>query len=421
MKRLLLLSLSLILEIELNAQPKPQDLFREYSWTVPKPTVKGQEQFLRVCGDGFYEDATRKGNNLFPEGYVEDGWFTLPQDLDLKDAIKAEILVERMLCHDGSTGLAVKFNDGQWLQFPDSDSIPKPQSEYLYHYYPVVAMPLKDLKAGINANKFRFPIDKAQRWGMPQNMVYGMVVRIYYDHKKPHIETVISSLKNGDILGEKVSLNIISKPEIAKVEYVGLMENINYEGDGQYYQWHYNYHKGELVNHIGSSFSGDFEWNTEWMPEQKKPMQIAARITDKDGIIYMTKAVENLSLKRSYKVELCKPYSQPRRWATREMEFSEGFDITLGSPKNVDKYMVTAVTWSPGYLNGVYLNDFLILDREACKYCYHIIRREYKNPEYLSTMNGLKTGKTPLEYGKMTHGTEIQYPGFMVLVKFKPE
>jgi hypothetical protein len=36
-------------------------------------------------------------------------------------------------------------------------------------------------------------------------------------------------------------------------------------------------------------------------------------------------------------------------------------------------------------------------------------------------MNGLKTGKTPFYHGKMQHGTEIQYPGFMVLVKYKKE
>jgi hypothetical protein len=217
-----------------------------------------------------------------------------------------------------------------------------------------------------------------------------------------------------------VDLNVKSKAAFSKVEYIGLMENVNYEGDGRYFQWHYHYHRGELMNHIGTSTTGALTWNTEWLPEQPQPMQIAARVTDANGVIYMTKAVENLSLKRPYKVELCKPFSQPRRWATREMEYVEMFDVK-GKVKNVEKFQITAVTWSPGYLNGIYLNDFLLMDRESCKYCYHIIKREYANPEFLSTMNGLKTGKTPLHGGKMQHGTEIQYPGIMVLVKFKPE
>lgn len=398
------------------AQPKPNDIFREYSWATPGNGLS--EDFLRVCGDGFYEDATRKGNNLFPEGFVNDGWFTLPQNIDLIDAVRAEVLIERMLCHDGSTGLAVKFNDGQWHAFPDADSIPQPQSEYLYQYYPIVDLPLTELKSGENINRFRFTLDNKQRWGMPQNMVYGMVVRIYYKDSKPHTTATISGIKPGDKLGDNVQLTVQAKGDVAKVEYIGLMENINYEGDGRYRQWHYHYHRGELMNHIGTSATGEFTWNTEWIPDQSRPMQIAARVTNGDGIICITKAVENLQLNRPYKVELCKPYNIPQRWATREMEFVQAFDVK-GDLSKAEKFLVTAVTWSPGYLNGVYLNDFLIMDRESCKYCYHIIRREYDDPRFLSGMNSLKTGKTPLYGGKMQHGTEIQYPGFMVLVRYK--
>jgi hypothetical protein len=408
----------LLLTFYTNAQPASGDIFREYSWATPG--ADKSEDFLRVCGDGFYSDPTHSGEELFPEGFVKDGWFTLPQNIDLKDAIRAEVLVERMLCHDGSTGLAVKFNNGEWHKFPDADNIPKPQSEYLYHYYPIVSLPLSELKNGEQNNKFRFTLDKQQRWGWPQNMVYGMVVRIYYKTSKPHAEAKISTIKNGDFLGDQVALNVSSTSKIKKVDYIGLLENVNYEGDGNYYQWHYNYHRGELVNHIGTSATGEFKWDTEWIPDQSRPMQIAARITNSEDIIYLTKPIENLQFNRSFKVELCKPYNIPKRWATREMEFVEAFDVK-GDLSQVEKFLVTAVTWSPGYLNGVYLNDFLILDRESCNYCYHIIRKEYNDARFLSDMNGLKTGKTPLYGGKMQHGTEIQYPGFMVLVKYKKD
>lgn len=408
----------LFLVFTVVAQPKPGDIFREYTWATPGD--EKSEPFLRVCGDGFYFDATRKGEELFPDGFIKDGWFTLPQNIDLTDAIRAEVLVERMLCHDGTTGLAVKFNNGNWHTLPDASNIPQPQSEYLYHYYPIVSLPLNELRNGDNANKFRFTVKEGQRFGMPQNMVYGMVVRVYYKNSKPHADAEISTVKNGDTLGEKVTLNVKSKSPFTKVEYIGLMEDINYEGDGNYYQWHYNYHRGELQNHIGTSTSGELTWNTEWVPDQTNPIQIAARVTNADGVIYMTKAIENLQLKRPFNVELCKPYNIPKRWATREMEFVQAFDVK-GDLTKVEKFLVTAVTWSPGYLNGVYLNDFLIMDRESCKYCYHIIRREYTEKAYLSSMNGLKTGKTPFYHGKMQHGTEIQYPGFMVLVKYKKE
>jgi hypothetical protein len=402
------------------AQPKPNDIFREYSWTVPTPTKQGQEPYLRVNGDGYYEDQTRKGQSLFPEGYINDGWLVLPQNVDLKDAVKAEIVVEKMLCHDGSTGLSVKFNDGSFHTFPEAAGIPQPQAEYLHHFYPMVEIPLAELKSGENNNKFRFTIDKTQRWGMPQNMVYGMVVRVYYKTSKSHTEGAISSIKSGDVLGEKVNLTIQAKGSVAKVEYIGNYEDLNLEGDGLYEQWHYKYFKGELKGNIGNSTDGKLTWNTEWLPDQAKPMQIAALIIDENGVIFMTQAVENLGLKRSYKVELCKPYDIPRRWATREREFQTAFDIK-GNVNNAEKFRIVATTWSPGYLNGVYLNNWLLLDRESCKYCFHIINKVIEHPEWLQNMNAIRTGHTPLVKGKMTHGTEIQYPGFMVLVKYKAE
>jgi hypothetical protein len=420
MKTFLLTITNLTFSLLAFSQPKPNDIFREYSWTVPTPTRPGQEPYLRVNGDGYYEDQTRKGQSLFPDGYVNDGWIILPQNIDLKDAIKVEIVAEKMLCHDGSTGLAVKFNEGNFHKFPEASNIPQPQEEYLHHFYPVVEIPLSELKSGEKNNKFRFTIDKTQRWGMPQNMVYGMVLRVYYKPSKPHTDAMISSIKNGDVLGEKVDLKLQGKGSISKVEYVGLYEDLNLEGDGNYEQWHYKYFKGELKGNIGNSTDGSLTWNTEWLPDQAKPMQISARITDENGVIYMTKAVENLSLKRPYKVELCKPYDIPRRWATREREFQTAFDIK-GNINNAEKFRVVATTWSPGYMNGLYLNNWLLMDRESCKYCFHIIDKVVEHPEWLQNMNAIRTGHTPLVKGKMTHGTEIQYPGFMVLVKYKAE
>jgi hypothetical protein len=410
----------IFIHIKSFAQPKPLDIFKEYSWTTPAPTKPGQEPYLRVNGDGYYEDQTRKGQSLFPDGYINDGWIILPQNVDLKDAVKAEIVVEKMLCHDGSTGLAVKFNEGKFLEFPEAAGIPEPQAEYLHHFYPIKEIPLTDLKSGEKANRFKFTISPKQRWGMPQNMVYGMVLRIYYKTSKPHADASIVSLKNGDVLGEKVDLKIQSKSAVSKVEYIGMYEDLNMEGDGIYEQWHHKYFKGELTGNIGNSKDGNLTWNTEWLPEQAKPMQIAARVTDENGVIYMTKAIENLNLKRPYKVELCKPYDQPRRWATREREFSSAFDIK-GNPNNAEKFRIVATTWSPGYMNGLYVNNWLLMDRESCKYCFHIIDKVIEHPEWLQNMNEIKTGHTPLVKGKMTHGTEIQYPGFMVLVKYKPE
>jgi hypothetical protein len=418
MKKLLLL-LPILISLHAYAQPQPGDIFREYTWFVPDGI--GNEPYLRVCGDGYYQDQTRKGQDLFGDNFVKDGWFTLKNSLDLKDAIKAEIVVEKMLCHDTSTGLGVKFNDGAFRYFQEASGIPAPQDEYTHHFYPITSIPLSDLKAGSEANKFRFTLNKTQRWGMPQNVVYGMVLRVYYKYTKPHTEASLVNLKNGDVLGETHNLDINAKGSVAKVEYIGNYEDLNMEGDGLYKQWHHYYFRGNLKGNIGTTTNGTaYTWNTQWLPDQDPSMQIAARVTDNNGVIYFTKSVDKIGIKRPYKVELGKPYDIPRRWATREREFTTTIDLK-GDPMKAEKFMVVCKTWSPGYMNGVYLNDFLLMDRESCKYCYHEIRKEFDHPEWLTKMNFIKTGLTPLVRGKMTHGTEIQYPGFMFLVKYKAE
>jgi hypothetical protein len=420
MKRISQIIILFSICFSIYAQPKPGEIFKEYSFYVSKG-VTGREDFLRVCGDGYYEDQVVKGVNPFNEGFVKDGWFTLPQNLDLKDATKAEVLVEKMLCHDGITGLAIKFNEGgEWHRFPDAANIPHPQEEYTHHFYPIVSLPLTELKSGDNANKFRFTVGNKQRWGMPQNILYGMVVRVYYKPTKPHVDAVISTIKSGDLLGEKVALNVKANAPFNKVEYLHNGEDLNLEGDGNYEQWHYRYHRGELKDNLGSSITGNLEWNTEWTPDQSKPMQIAARVTAPDGTIYMTQTIDNLMFKRNFKVELCKPYDIPRRWATRERAFDEAFDLK-GKASKAEKFKIVATTWSPGYMNGIYLNDFLLMDRESCRYCFHTINKVIESPEFLAQMNVITTGKTPLYNGKMTHGTEIQYPGIMVLVKYKTD
>ena len=69
-----------------HAQPKGGDVFREYRWTNTGGDAGGS---LRVGGRVGYD-----GNPV-----------TLPQKFDLKDAIRAEVVIEKLLCHAGTRGL----------------------------------------------------------------------------------------------------------------------------------------------------------------------------------------------------------------------------------------------------------------------------------------------------------------------------
>lgn len=415
MKRIWIFIFLCFVIIEGIAQPKPGDIFRDYVWVTPEESGYA---FLRVIGDGDYREPVNFAK-VYPENCFEDGWLKFPHNIDLKHAVKAEIQVEKLLSHDGTRGLAVKVNTSGWLKFPEPEKLPEPQYDYLYHNYPMVEVPLEFLKN--EGNRIRFTVDSVQRFNMPQNILYGIHLRVYYSEKKSHPNAEISGIKNSDMIGEKVSLQLKNgKGDIEKVDYVGFYEDVNYESDGEYLQWHYTFLRGEMQHHIGTSKSAPFkvEWNTEWIPDQKNPFMVGAIIQDKNGLCYFTKTVENLTFNRGYSIELCKPFNQPTMWATREKVFEENFQLS-GNPEQAMEFQLIWSTWSPGYMNGIYLNDWLVFIKEGCHYCpgFHRVTMDSKFMLKLG-VNSIKTGLTPLVNGHMVHGAEILFPGIMVLVKY---
>ena len=403
----------------LGAQPAPGDLFREYRWFYEKGDAG---QAIRVGG---------KQGQSHPDRGSEHGYINapmqLPHDLDLAEAVKAEIVVEKILCHDGTTGLAIQINNSDWYYFPEASHIPAPQAKYQHHTYPVVRVPLSLFKSGSN-NSFRLRVDPQHPWRWPQNLINGVHIRIYYDPKsKPHSTGAITSItspQSGNALGDAVKLSVeynSTNSPIKQVDYVGLYEDVNYEGDGIYRQWHYHYFHSKLMNHIGSAIQAPFEiiWNTLWVPDQKEPLQIAARITDQTDLTYQTMAITNLSLKRSTgSVELCKPYDIPQKWVTRSGEKTESFDV-LGDLSGAVAAQLVWSSWSPGYMNGILINGAKVFDKEGPRYqtYYHRVTLTDLSM-FHSGRNVLTTGKTPKYNGKMVHGMEVNWPGIMVLIQY---
>ena len=162
------------------------------------------------------------------------------------------------------------------------------------------------------------------------------------------------------------------------------------------------------------------EWNTGWIPDQVDKIQIASRVIRSDGYIYITDAVSNLSLIRpGYSVELCKPFDQPEEWFTRRGEFLGKFNVNGDIGSMVEAKMVFK-SWSPGYFNGIYVNDYLVFIKEGPKYHYFTHDIPIRDIHIFENgVNILKTGKTPLYHGVMLHGAEVQWPGIMLLIKYE--
>lgn len=388
-----------------HAQPKPGEVFREYYWTNPTGD-----------GDGFL----RVGGRL---GYG-GGPISVEQPFDLEHATRAEVVIEKLLCHDGTRGLAISINSNAWIEVPEASGIPKPQWEYQHHIYPVLAVPLTAIQRA--GNQFRLRVSDEHPWAWPQNLIYGVHFRIYYDPlKKPHPTGRLVSPKPGAALGTNVELMaeaLSPARRISRVDFLGDHEDVNLEGDGNYSQWHYRYVRGQLSGHIGTVAAAPlrFAWDTTWVPDQPRPFRLAARITDDTGLSFFTEPVEGLTFKRDgLSVELCKPYDTARKWATRSGEKAEKFRVTGDLSRAVAAQLVW-VSWSPGYMNGLFINDQRVFDSEGPRYAYFLHRVPLQNLKVLKPgENVLKTGLTPKHDGKMVHGMEVNWPGIMVLIQYR--
>lgn len=404
-RSIIIVVLALLSPLTALSQPVPGDVFREYYWY----NISGDAgQALRVGGEYDYG-----GHNI-----------SLKHDFDLEHAVRAEVIVEKILCHDSTRGLAIQINDNEWIDIPEAENIPYPQYNYQHHIYPVVEVPLSYLNSGTE-NSFRMEVSSIHSWNWPQNLINGVHFRIYYDaQEKQHPTGSMVSPSAGDSLDDLVTVKAEGQSpqgDISKIEYIGLYTDLNFEGDGIYYQWHYHYYHGKMMNHIGSSIAAPFEveWDTSWVPDQETPIQVAARIQDETGMIYMTEAVTGLELAREgISVELCRPYDVSPAWVTRKSGKRESFDVAGDKGKIVAARLAWS-SWSPGYMNGIYINNIKVFDKEGPTYRYYAHRIDIDSLYVFNQgENKLHTGLTPLVNGQMVHGMEVNWPGIMVLLRY---
>ncbi|MEM9141431.1 MAG: VCBS repeat-containing protein [Bacteroidota bacterium] len=390
-------------------------LFREYPW-IPK-SIKDKGGFLRVGGRLGYSTNT----DHFPTDGHRNGFIPLQQDLDLENAIGAEVFVERVQSHEDTKVLKIQFNDGMPIPLPEPSTLPDPATDYMFHSNIRVAVPLSNLREGKN-NTFKLSVAKEQSWDWPQNLVYGLVLRVYY---APNGEAAsrmrISGVTPRDTLGHRVQLSLLGEhlEDIVSVDYVGLYEDINIQGDGIYRQWQYRYHRGKRQYHIGTAFQAPFNitWDTEWIPDQQDPIVVTALAKNGDGLIWVLPMIQGLSLKRSHSVTLIKPYGQKAFWTTRNGEHDQHLDVPREVSK-VDSARLFWNSWSPCYSNGIRLNDFEMPPADGLP-CYDAFWHQKQVPinAIKKGNNTLVTLKTPLHNGKMVHGMEIQWPGIMLKLR----
>lgn len=385
-----------------HAQPRPGDTFREYNM---------ETRMLRI-GERWEWGGSNWGKSfvLAPEF----GENVAPFDVDLEGAVRAEVTVGYDQCHGGTRGLAIAWNGHDYLRLPVPETIPEPVAGYMFWPFPTIPVPLGHLARG--SNSFQLRIDPPPRQpgagGWSQNLVYAVVLRIYYGPDKPRPEARLVGVEAESAIGERTVLGIASTGgvAIAQVDYLGCYLDFDHDGDGIYREWQYRYQGHQprgLYGHIGTATEAPFSvaWDATWLPDQVEPMHLAARVTGTNGVMILTEEVRHVRLERpGYAVELCTPYNVPAGWVTRKGRMGQRFEVR-GDPSAALEARMRFRSWGENDGAGGWINDHAFPElRDGAAV----------DPSWL------RTGANTFETAKGGHhGLEVVWPGVVILVRYR--
>jgi hypothetical protein len=386
----------------------PGDIFREYKWNGPWVNAG---KWQRVTDS----DAGAGGAKEFLPNPVN----SIAID-DLDGAERAEVQIEMLMCHAGTSNKRIRIGKGDWLRIPEAYGIPGGRTEaYQSMTYPIVTLPLSSLKTGENTFELTAGRQIYHDFNWGQSIIYGATFRIYYDDSKEHPTGRIISPEPGSTIGENPAIRVdaTSRSGIRQVDFIAYYEDFNYKGDNNWRGWQYAFHYGELIHHIGTVKEQPYmiTWDTSWIPDQNLPIKIMARITDNNGISYITPAVERVKFERETgSVRLYRPYDVPERWATRAGA-THSCKVSIRDDLNrAAEAKMMLVNWD-GYLTDeIGINGQKIVKNTGLD--HDISYNEISIP-----LDMLKPGMNmPYTYSATEHhGIEVNWPGIALKIRYE--
>ena len=392
--------------LSIKADPKPGDIFREYHF------------------------ANGQGIHLCPKGAVRDSSSFSIFVGDLKGAIRAEITGLFHTGHIGTSERRIRVNNGKSVDLPGAE-IPAANKECYFTYIfgrPSVEVALKDLKEGENRLTFFVGPQVCHGFDWPCYGFHSMILRIYYNESKPHPTGEIEYPRTGHVITDD-QLMIKAKARasqaaISSVDIVGYYYDYPLEGSGKYLEWHYMIDEyGRWFGFINRTVNSPYHetWNLAWLPDQDQPIRLMARVTDINGISYMTSAVENIVLKREdYSVKMYKTMSLPENFKVRVNETMKSKFEPIPDLSRVSSVQMVSII-PVGHLENKYFSLCGINDKKLKKYeSLPDLNSDFFYDTYLSVDPAiLKNGVNEFFIHSNTDGhmTEVCWPGPALLVR----
>lgn len=393
-------------------QPKPGDIFREFTFNYGKTQKTSFSELDPNC--------PRKKDPTFG---MRDKAHQVPKqiEIDLDKAARAEMSVEYWGGHIGTGGQRFRVNGHEWMEVPQ----PTGMSGHPSCYYRTllgnnaVPIPLEHLRQGTNIVQFTAgpQIKYNFNWGF--YWIYDFTIRVYYDASRPHPTGRIVTPTAGQVLGDRpvVSAEVAtSGAAVRQVDFVGFYEDFNWSGDGQSRQWQYQTEHGVRRHHIGTAPGAPFQviWDNEWVPDQEPPMRIAAMVTDASGLSFMTPAVENLGLKRANRsVKMYRATEVPEAFGVRVKKRMTCKIPVPDSPQGATRARLLLSTWSAAHADEIGWNDRKLVERVG-------VVHNYSFDTIPVPLDLLHQGDNQFYIYSATteHAAEVNWPGPVLLVEF---
>lgn len=397
--------------VSLLANPSPGDVFREYH--LIEGGGNGQEDMK--WADEFVFISHHTGERSTKGDRIIGG-------IDLEHAIKAELVGSYWGGHIGSEKRSIVFNNNNPVLLPLIKNTPnQPECYFSQQCQEACEIPLDYLKPG--ENTFRMEVGNqvcySFNWGW--FWTNQIVLRIYYDKNKVShpFGRIDKPAANDTVSNYSVISCKIEKGEVESVEFIGKYTDFSWGGSGEFNSWHGIFWMKELKlsRNIGSA-GGMYpytNWDNRWVPDQSG-IQIAARLIDTSGLIYMTEAVNNITL--SHKARKVKMYSSveiPENFGTQTDSVSCFIEI----PDDLSDAFATKVvmsTFSGGFPDReVYINDVPIVKGGWGLWHRLAITEEYVPVQVLK--QGTNEFKIKANHPG-EHAFEINWPGPVLFIEY---
>jgi hypothetical protein len=374
-------------------------IFREYSFNKVITPYKGVSAYL----DSFFVD--------------------LKID-DLQDAVGAEIALKYWGGHSGTSDQTFKINGSRKLSFPQPKT---PGNPYCYYKMilgnPPVKVSVNYLKIGQNRFTFFCGEQVCYSYNWPLYWLYSFTVRIYYTDSKDCVRGMILKELPKDTAFNMVNIlrQVNDSTKVESVEYIGYYKDYDLDGDRNAAAWHYTIENGNWENIIGKKYLPPYKcgWDNFWVPEQKGPIKIIAKINAKNGLSYLTQSIEYKALKQKgtvvkmYNTELLGENFGSRVKQRKECNIIVNDDLS----KAISAYIVLS-SWSgapeDGAIHQMGINGKILAESPG-------ILHEYAFLKVPVPIAYLKNGNNTFFIYSETegHAFEVNYPGPSILIRYR--